>query len=552
VKGAVDPQLWHLGRRTRVYFTLLVALGVGTGALVIMQAWLIAAIVARAFAHGQPLDAMRALVVALTLVVAARALLDWGRDLAGHRASAGVKAELRRELVHHAARLGPHGLPAEGAGPLAVLATTGLDALDGYYARYLPQLALAAVVPAMLLVVIVRADALSAALIIVTLPLIPVFMVLLGMATKQRTMERLQALHVLARHFLDVVSGLTTLKVFGRSKAQADTIADVTDDYRRTTMGTLRVAFLSSLVLELLASIAVALVAVSVGLRLLDGHLALQTALFVLVLAPEVYLPVRLVGANFHASADGVAAAHEVFRIVDRPVGTPRGNGTVPAPVAGAIVADDVVVRYPDRADPALNRVSLEITPGEIVAIIGPSGSGKSTLLRVLAGLVTPDAGTVTVGGIDLQELDPAAWSSNVTWVPQRPHLFAVSVAENVRIGRADASPADVEAAIAAAGLDGTVARLAAGVDTVLGDRGAGLSAGERQRLALARAFVRDTPLLLLDEPTAALDGATEAEVLEAVRRLARGRTVVIAAHRRTLVELADRVVELDYAGALG
>jgi ATP-binding cassette, subfamily C, bacterial CydCD len=548
---AVHPGLSRYTRATRPYLALLVALGVASAAVVIAQAWLLATIVAGAFTHGRDLDEMRGLVCALAAVVAARAVVAWFPDMAGHRASASVKSQLRTLLVTRAADPGADGRSAGGAGELAVLATTGIDALDDYYARYLPQVVLAGIVPVAVIAVIASADWISAALIVVTLPLIPVFMVLIGKATKKNADHRLAALRTLSGHFLDVVTGLTTLKIFGRSRAQSATIHAVTDEYRRTTDATLRVAFLSSLVLELVASVSLALVAVSVGLRVLDSHLGLGTALFVLVLAPEAFAPLRQLGANYHASADGLSAADHVFRMLDRP---PARNGTrrdVPDPATHGLVVSDVVVWYPDRAEPALAGTSLSIDPGEIVALVGPSGSGKSTLLSVLVGLVVPDQGSVAIGGVDLACVDPDAWRKHVAWVPQHPHVFARSIGENVRIGRPDATSAELFRAICDAGLDGVVASAPDGLGTPLGDRGMGLSAGERQRVALARAFLRDAPLLLLDEPTASIDGETEAELLDVVRRLAYGRTVVIAAHRPTLIDFADRVISLERAEVL-
>jgi ABC-type transport system involved in cytochrome bd biosynthesis fused ATPase/permease subunit len=302
---------------------------------------------------------------------------------------------------------------------------------------------------------------------------------------------------------------------------------------------------LSSLVLELLATVSVALVAVAVGLRLLGGQLDLRTALFVLVLAPEAYLPLRLLGANYHASAEGMKVAEEIFEVLERPAPAPGARVDVPDPASEAIAVRDLTVTYPGRAQPALAAVSLQVEPGEVLAVTGPSGCGKSTLLAVLLGLVTPDAGGVAVGGVDLAELDIAAWRSRVAWVPQRPHLFSTSVADNVRLGRPDASVDDVWAALADAGLEGVVRALPDGIDTRLGERGAGLSAGERQRVALARAFLRDAPLLLLDEPTAGLDAATEEGILRTIRDMVRDRTVVLVAHRPTLVAMADRVVRL-------
>jgi ATP-binding cassette subfamily C protein CydD/ATP-binding cassette subfamily C protein CydCD len=337
------------------------------------------------------------------------------------------------------------------------------------------------------------------------------------------------------------------LKVFGRAKAQAETIRRVSDQHRRLTVRTLRTAFLSSLVLELLATLSVALVAVGIGLRLVSGDLDLATALLVLILAPEAYLPLRQVGANYHASAEGLAAAGEVFAVLETPL---PAAGADPAPDArtAELSFDGAVVRYPDRAEPAL-ALSATIQPGEIVALTGPSGCGKSTALLALLGFVAPADGRVTVAGRPLSSVDLAAWRRQVAWVPQRPALFAASVRENIRLGDPTAGEEAVRRAARLAGVDGFVDSLPLGFDTLLGDDGVGVSAGQRQRIALARAFLRDAPVVLLDEPTANLDAATAAGVLAAIRRLAHGRTVVVAAHRPELIALADREIRLAPAG---
>jgi thiol reductant ABC exporter CydD subunit len=541
--GPLDPRLLHYARTTRRFLVLAVAVGGVTALLLIAQAWLIAHVVAGAFLDHQSLASLRGALLALLAVIAGRSVLAWGAERAAHRASAAAKSELRRATTEHVAGLGPAGLEKSETGRLTTLMTTGIDALDGYFARYLPQLFLAVIVPVAVIAVVAGADWVSAVLIAVSLPLIPLFMALVGATTRDRTMARMRSLQKLAGHFLDVVAGLPTLKVFGRAKAQARSIADVTDRYRATTLATLRLTFLSSLILELLATVSVALVAVAVGLRLLDGDMTFRDALFVLVLAPEAYLPLRALGANYHASADGMQAAQDVFALLEQPGVAPTGGTSRSTDVS--IRISGLKMTYPGRRVPALEGAALVVAPGETVAVTGPSGCGKSTLLAVVLGLRLPDAGTVSLGGVDLADLDLDDWRRHIGWVPQRPHLFARSVADNVRLGRPDATDADVAEALESAGLTEVVRRLPRGADTPLGEGGAGLSAGERQRVSLARAFVRDAPLLLLDEPTASLDGQTETDVLEAVRRLLNGRTAVIVAHRPALGALADRVVEL-------
>lgn len=541
----IDPRLLRYARSTRVFLAAVVVLGLAGAGLVVAQAMLIAEIVVGGFQHGYGVGAVRTPLALLVAVAVGRAAVSWLTELAAHRASAAVKSELRGRLLERAGELGPGWLSGQRTGSLITLATRGVDALDDYFSRYLPQLGLAVVVPAAVLLRVVTEDWVSAAIIVGTLPLIPIFMMLIGWATQARMDRQWQLLSRLSGHFLDVVAGLPTLKVFGRAKAQAESIRKITGEYRRATMRTLRIAFLSSFALELLATISVALVAVTIGMRLVHGNMELYDGLVILILAPEAYLPLRQVGARYHAAVEGVAAAEEIFAVLEAPVPA-GGTGVVPAGGAVGVTVDGVTVRYPGRAVDAVRGVSFAVEPGETVALVGPSGSGKSTLLNVLLGFVRPAAGRVLVGGADLADVSLDGWRERVAWVPQRPHLFAGTIAENVRLARPGAADADVVEALRAAGAGEFVAGLPRGVEAVLGEDGAGLSAGQRQRIALARAFLADRPVVLLDEPTAALDGETEAGIVEAVRRLAVGRTVVMVVHRPALLGVADRVVRVD------
>ncbi|MFF7648754.1 thiol reductant ABC exporter subunit CydD [Streptomyces sp. NPDC007983] len=545
----IDPRLLRYARATRFFLAASVALGLAGAGLVIAQAMLIAEIVVGAFQRGEGTGALTTPLIWLALIAGGRAAVSWLTELAAHRASAAVKSELRLRLLERAVRLGPGWLDSQRTGELTTLATRGIDALDDYFARYLPQLGLAVVVPAAVLARIVTADWVSAVVIVATLPLIPLFMVLIGWATQSRMDRQWRLLSRLSGHFLDVVAGLPTLKVFGRAKAQAAAIRSITADYRRATLKTLRLAFLSSFALELLSTLSVALVAVGIGMRLVHGELDLYTGLMVLVLAPEAYLPLRQVGAQYHAAAEGLAAADEAFAVLER---EPAAAGTLPASDArgAALTVDGLTVRHPGRAAASLAPVSFEVRPGETVAITGPSGAGKTTLLNAVLGFAEPSGGRVLAGGRDLASLDPESWRRQIAWVPQRPYLFAGTIAENVRLARPDADDAAVRDALRQADALGFVSALPEGAGTRLGEMGAGLSAGQRQRIALARAFLADRPVLLLDEPTANLDGATEAAVVDAVRRLAEGRTVLLVVHRPALLPLADRVIALP--GAAG
>ncbi|WP_063797178.1 thiol reductant ABC exporter subunit CydD, partial [Streptomyces puniciscabiei] len=544
----IDPRLLRYARATRFFLVAVVGLGAVGAGLVIAQAMLIAGVVVGAFQHGRSVAELRTPLLLLVAVAGGRSVVAWLTELAAHRASAAVKSELRGRLLDRAVALGPGWLAGQRTGSLVTLATRGVDALDDYFSRYLPQLGLAVVVPVAVLARIVTEDWVSAAIIVGTLPLIPLFMMLIGWATQSRMDRQWRLLSRLSGHFLDVVAGLPTLKVFGRAKAQADSIRRITGEYRQATLRTLRIAFLSSFALELLATLSVALVAVTIGMRLVHGDMDLYIGLVILVLAPEAYLPLRQVGAQYHAAAEGLAAAEEIFSVLQTPVPA-SGTGEVPS---GAVAFEGVTVRYPGRSADAVTEVSFSVEPGETVALVGPSGVGKSTLLNVLLGFVSPSEGRVRVGGADLAELDLEEWRSRIAWVPQRPHLYAGTIAENVRLARPEADDRAVRQALRDAGALEFVDALPDGAETVLGEDGAGLSAGQRQRLALARAFLADRPVLLLDEPTASLDGGTEAEVVAAVRRLAAGRTVLLVVHRPALLGVAGRVVRLESAEASG
>ena len=540
-----DPRLARYARATRAYLAATTACGVATAVLVIAQAGLLADILTRGFLDRTGLGPLRVELGLLAGVVVARAVLSYLQEAAAHRAAAAVKAQLRRSLLGRLPTLGPDWVAENKAGELSTLMSRGVDALDGYFARYLPQLVLSVVVPAAVLARILLADWESMAIVAVTLPLIPVFMVLIGLYTRRETERQWHLLHRLGGHFLDVVEGLPTLRVFGRAKAQVETIRSVGEAHRRATMRTLRTAFLSALTLELLSTLSVALVAVSVGLRLVGGHIGLHEALLVLLLAPEAYLPLRAVGTQFHASMEGVTAAQDVFDVLEARSPAAAGGPLPVAADAASLRLNGVTVLRDGRDGAALDSVDLCVRPGERVALVGPSGAGKSTVLHLFLGFLRPDAGTVTVGGVDLAAADLDAWRSQVAWVGQSPYILAGTIADNIRLGRPDATDDDVRRAAVSADAASFIDALAEGYDTVVGERGVGLSAGQRQRVALARAFLRDAPVLLLDEPTAGLDAESEAAVLDAVRRLMSGRTVLVVAHRPAVMAAADRVVTL-------
>jgi thiol reductant ABC exporter CydD subunit len=544
--ASVQRRLAAQARTVRSFLALSVLLGGLAAGAVLLQAWLLAGIVSTSVETGVGSDALGASLLALLVVVLVRAVLAWAAEVTAHRAASRTRSQLRHELLAHAVALGPTWLLTRRTARVETLATRGLDALDPYFTRYLPQLVLAVVVPVAVVAVVAVEDPLSAVVIGVTLPLVPLFMALVGIGTRRHTTRQLVALQRLGGFFLDWVEGLGTLKVFGRSTGYARAVGRQTETLRRESMATLRAAFLSSMVLELLSSLSVAVVAVEVGLRLLAGDLGLATGLFVLVLAPEAYLPLRRLGAQFHSSADGVAAAGQIFEVLDTRPAFPGGHVLVPGVGAPELSLDEVTVRYPGRAGPALDHLSLRVPPFQVVALTGPSGCGKSTVLQVLMGMVAVESGRVTVGGVDLAAADLADWRRHVAWVPQRPYVFAGSLEDNLLLGRPDATAHEVAQAVEAADLGALVDRLPRGLATRLGEGGHGVSVGERQRLALARAFLRDAPVLLLDEPTANLDGATEAAIVAALRKMSVGRTVVVAAHRPALVALADRWVAID------
>jgi thiol reductant ABC exporter CydD subunit len=544
--AAFDRRLLQRAREARVALAADAVIATVAALLVLAQAVLLADVAARSFA-GASLHAVVRPLVLLCAVVCARAVAAWGFEVVGRRAAGRILSRLRLDLVKRRLSSDPASADGTDSSELATLTVTGIDALETTFARYLPQVVLAVLVPIAVLVLVAAIDLTSAAVMLLTLPLVPVFMWLIGRYTEHRARERWQALALLAGHFADVVRGLPTLRAFNRARAQAEQIELVSDRYRVATMGTLRLAFLSGTVLELAATIGVALVAVTVGVRLVDGGLSLQAGLTVLVLAPELYLPIRNVAAQFHASADGAAVAGRLLDLVEEPAGgaaPPRRP--VPDLQTATIRLEQVSFTYPGREYPALEAVDLELAAGESVALVGPSGAGKSTLASLLLHLATPAEGRLLVDDVDLAACDPRAWRSRLAWLPQRPTLLRMTVAENIRLGDPGATVDRLYAAAALAGADRFVRSLPDAYETVVGDGGRPLSPGQIRRIGLARAFLRNAPLLILDEPTADLDPESAEIVGDAIDRFLGRCTLLLITHREGLAACCDRVVRLE------
>jgi ATP-binding cassette subfamily C protein CydD len=558
----LDRRLLHRAQAVRGPLVLAIALGAGSGVVIVIQAYLLSLVVSQVFLDGQALGGVLSLLVAFLVLGLLRAGVTWVAEAAADRVASRVKDDLRTRLAAHLLALGPAYVRGERTGELANTAVEGIEALDAYFRQYLPQLALAALIPLTVLLFVFPLDWVSGLVMLLTAPLIPVFMILIGSLAESLTRRQWTSLSRMSAHFLDVLQGLTTLKLFGRSREQVRLIAQISDRFRDATMGVLRVTFLSALVLEMVATISTAVVAVQIGLRLLYGGLSFQQGFFVLLLAPEFYLPLRMLGARFHAGMQGVAAAQRIFEVLETPVpdgvdGLSEEPAAVPTgevrreaislpPARFDLRFSDVHYAYDDGQRPALNGLSFDLPHGESVALVGPSGAGKSTVAYLLLRFIEPDQGTITVGGRPLHAMPAAAWREQVAWVPQNPYLFHGTVAENIRLARPDASFDQVTRAARQASAGRFIEALPQGYDTLIGERGARLSGGEAQRIALARAFLKDAPLLILDEATANLDPEIEALVQEAMVRLLPGRTALIIAHRLSTVYRASRIVVLD------
>ncbi|GAB3197000.1 hypothetical protein GCM10027261_21110 [Geodermatophilus arenarius] len=543
MRGPTGRLLALSGPRRLVLLCAL--LGVLTWALLVVQWSLVAAFVAAVVGGGDPAG-HAGVLAGVVAAWGARAAVVALRDRAARLASARVRRTLRAALLRKLLDLGPAHTAGERAGELVTTVTEGVAKLDGVVGRLLPGAATAAVVPPLVAATVLVLDPASGAILLLTGPLVLVFLWLTGALAARSARASWEALGRLGASLVDTLRVLPTLVAFGRARSTARWLTDVSEAHRVSTMRLLRVAFLSGFVLEFGAVLCTALVAVTVGVRLFQGGMDLERALLVLLLTPEFFAPLRALGADRHASLEGRPAAERVFALLDAP-GPPRGTRPVPDGVP-SVALRGVTLRYGGRT--ALADVDLELPPRSRTALVGPSGAGKSTLARLLLGLAAPDEGAVLVGGVPLTELDPDAWRARVAYVPERPWLLPGTVADNVRLGRPAATDAEVEEALARAGLLDVVRGLPDGAATRLGEDAARLSGGERLRLALARAFVKDAPLLVLDEPTGQLDEATERQVLAALDGLARGRTVVTVTHRPGPLALHDRVVDLD-AGRL-
>lgn len=543
----IDPRLLRETPGARGLLALLAALAAFSAVAVVVWAELIARMVSGVFLEGEDAGGLTGLLVLFALVALVRAGLRWALESGGQGASVRVRRRLRRRALERIVRARPNGLRDLSAGEIAATTTSGIDALDPYFSRFLPQLALAAVATPLILSWVFYRDLLSGAIMAVTLPLIPIFAVLIGKAAEKRTQRRLKALSFLSAHFLDAVRGLATLRAYRRGKAQAEAVGRTSEAFRRETMGTLRIAFLSAFVLELAATMGIALIAVSIGVRLVDGHIELAPAFAVLVLAPEIYMPLRGLAAQFHASSDGLAAARRAFELIDLEpaVAVARYPLGPPDLRRAAIRFEAIGFSYREREGRVLDGFDCEIGPGERVLLWGESGIGKTTLLSLLLRFEDPDAGRITAGDADLRDLDPELWRRQISWLPQHPRLGAGTVAEALRLAAPEAGKEELWAALERAQAAELALSLPDGIETKVGEGGRSLSAGEVRRLALARALLRRAPLLLLDEPTAHLDAAAAAGVRAALAGLGREQTIVVAGHERALRSFADRVVEL-------
>ncbi len=545
-KRSLDQRLLYETRLA--YGAVAASLGANAllGFVIIAQAALLSQVIQRVFLGEATQEQVLPTLLFLLGIVGVRAALSYASGRASAQLAIRVKNALRERFTAHLYALGPAYRQTERSGDLVLSATEGIEKLDGYYRDYLPGIFSAIVLPLVILLVVLPLDLVTFAVLLVTAPLIPFFMALIGMAAGALARRQYSEMRHLGAHFLDVMQGLTTLKLFNRSQYQAETIQRITGDFREATMRVLRIAFLSAFTLEMLATLSVAIVAVEIGVRLLNGGIGFEQALFLLVIAPEFYLPLRALGAKFHNATEGKAAAERLYAVLDTPLPEKSSKDALPVPTALHIRFEGVSLAYADDTRPALKDVSFEIEPGQRAALVGASGGGKTSIAALLLRFAQPDSGRISVDGGDLACIPAGAWREHIAWVSQSPYLFNATIAENIRFSRPDASETQMITAAQAAGVHDFVMQLPQGYETVCGERGLRLSGGQAQRVALARAFLRDASLLILDEPTSQLDPESEAAIMRALERVTAGRTLLLITHRLSTAVHADRIILME------
>lgn len=558
----IDKRLLRASRRVSSILIATVILGIAAAGLAVAQAYALSHVVAEAFLNKATLTSLWTPLVWILGIILLRGVVQWLSTIVAQEAAIRVKENIREQFLKALIRLGPLYARGERAGELVNTAVEGIESLEDYFARYLPQLAMAGLIPLFMLLYIFPLDYQTALVLLITGPIIPVFMMLIGKLAEKKSLQQWRALSWMSAHFLDMLQGLATLKVFGRSKDQARVIGRVSESFRKTTLSVLRIAFLSALVLEFMSTISTALVAVALGVRLVYGKIVFEEALFLLVITPEFYLPLRNLGLKFHASLSGVNAANRIYEVLNQIENLPGDtedsgsdkprfqSGSKPSELELAeanIIFRNVSLVYDADGLAALDGVDLEIRPGEHVALVGPSGAGKSTVFSLLMHFIKPTEGEIIIAGTPLEQVPAAQWRSQIAYLSQQPYLFSGTIEENIRLARPEALDSEVREAAEKAAAHDFIMTFPNGYQTLVGEGGARLSGGQAQRIAIARAFLKNASLLLLDEATEGLDAESEHVIQDSLSELMKGRTVLMIAHRLNTVCQADRILVLDH-----
>jgi ATP-binding cassette, subfamily C, bacterial CydD len=546
----IDRRLFQLLKEERTPFIFSIISGILAAAMLVVQAYYLSQVIDSAFIQKSGMEKLILPLGLFALFSTLRMAFNWFSHTEANRGTLIIREKVFTRLTSTVGALGPIYAKSVQSGRLSTTLLKGVEALDAYYSQYIPQIFFALFTPLLIAVTILPGDPISGGILLITAPLIPLFMIVIGKSASAMTEKQWKTMSRMSGFFLDVLQGLPTLKLFAQSKRQHDAIEESGESFRHATMRVLKVAFLSSLTLELVGTIGTAIIAVGIGLRLMAGHLTFQHALFVLILTPDFYLPLRQLGTKFHAGMEGVSASKEIFAILDQ---------SAPAAVEQAaffvqesagkrpILFTDVTYTYPGGSQPALQGINVTIPAGKTTAIIGPSGAGKSTLINLLLRFQEPGQGRITIDGNPINAVPLEVWHRHISWVPQHPYLFNATLRENILLARPDASAAEMDGALKKTGLSTFIDTLPNGLDTMIGEQGARLSGGEAQRVALARAFLKNAPLLVLDEPTSHTDPELEAALRSSIRELMKGRTTVIIAHRLETIRSAEQIIVISH-----